>query len=211
MQRFPSITVPTAALLVAASLTGCGPSAPPPTAAAPPAAPADPQQQVLDDLKRVAPLARLMLPGGLKPVETAFEDWQYPDANGLETTKGIEEKVSGRGIARHTQLGFRTAMTTEADFPTVVRHYGAKMEALAPMGAENWLPEGRGSQFSQGVSLVYDVNGRTDPNRPRSALQQATFVLQAANCSVHVTINRAGEEESTYIHVVFHKWTVAGG
>ncbi len=152
------------------------------------------------------PIESLVPPdtGPLQSIDSMIDDWNYPNAESLDTSTLIKETATyADGTVSRTELGTRRFLFTPDDFPKVVDHYIAKMTALLPID-ESIVGE---HTAANGVVLMIDDAEPSHDRDPR-ALDLATLSLQAANCSINVTISRGPEEDATYVQVIYNEWPI---
>jgi len=153
-------------------------------------------------LRSRVPEVDMFLGADIRTVETTFDEWIYPGSK----SSGSDSTMSGDHNGLPFEFQTRTQMWTSDDFETVTGHYSKLVHDLLGMGEDDdWSlsPNGSGAVGVNGVLVSFAMN--ENQNRP---LQVGDIGLQAKNCNLHVTITRGETEDSTYIHVMFSKWSV---
>jgi hypothetical protein len=149
-----------------------------------------------------APQMSLVTGAELKPLETGFDDWLYPNAESDGTTTNISGSLNGNPF----EFQVKTTMHTANDFETVTKHYSEKLRAALRFEDDDpWSlpPEGAGAAAVNGVLVSYTMR----PHRSRP-VEVGVFGMQAKNCHLHFFITRGEGETETYINVFFSKWHV---
>jgi hypothetical protein len=159
--------------------------------------------ELVDNLLRAkVPHVDMFLGTDLQPVETAFEDWIYPDSKSLGSGSSMSGEHNGMPFEFHSRADVRT----DDDFETVIAYYSEKFRAALGLGDDDdWglSPRGSGSAGVDGVLVAYTIDDGRD--RP---VQIGDVGLQAENCNLHLMITRGEGEAHTYISLLFSRWSV---